>query len=82
MNNQSKGFIQERASMIATYALCGFSNLMSAGIELSVIGDLAPSKRDVISKVVLRALMAGSIACFMSATLAGILLIFSPTFFY
>ena len=57
--------------MIGTYALCGFSNLVAAGIELAVISSLAPKKKAVIVNVIMKALLAGSVACFMGACLAG-----------
>ena len=59
--------------MIATYALCGFSNFSSIGIQLGILGGMAPRRKPLLSKVVLRALMAGCISCFMTASLAGVL---------
>lgn len=57
--------------MIATFALCSFSNFSSIGIQLGVIGGMAPSRKQIISKLALRALLAGSISCLMTASLAG-----------
>jgi len=57
--------------MIATYALCSFSNFVAAGIQLAVLGGMAPKRKKVLSKLVLRSLLAGSISCFMTASLAG-----------
>uniref|UniRef100_A0A1I7SV86 Sodium/nucleoside cotransporter n=1 Tax=Bursaphelenchus xylophilus TaxID=6326 RepID=A0A1I7SV86_BURXY len=65
--------LSERAAMIATYALCGFSNLGSVGIQLGVLGGLAPTRKALFAKIAFRALFAGSISCFMTASLAGIL---------
>uniref|UniRef100_A0AC34QNM9 Sodium/nucleoside cotransporter n=1 Tax=Panagrolaimus sp. JU765 TaxID=591449 RepID=A0AC34QNM9_9BILA len=65
--------LSARAQMIATYALCGFSNFSSIGIQLGVLGGMVPQKKPLLSKIALRALMAGCISCFMTASLAGIL---------
>ncbi|MBM4395527.1 MAG: NupC/NupG family nucleoside CNT transporter [Deltaproteobacteria bacterium] len=66
--------ISERAQVIATYALCGFSNVASIGIQIGGIGAMAPSRQADLARVGLRAMVAGSIACFMTACIAGILL--------
>lgn len=57
--------------MIATYAICGFSNFASVGIQLAILGGMAPKRKHLLSKLALRALFAGSISCFMTASLAG-----------
>lgn len=62
-----------RSVIIATYALCGFSNIASIGIQIGGIGAMAPGKRAVLSKLGFRALLAGSIACFLTACIAGML---------
>merc|ERR1719461_1230595 len=62
-----------RGVLVATYALCGFSNLGSMGIQLGGLGPLAPEKKPVMTKVVFRAMIAGNVACFMTACVAGIL---------
>jgi len=67
------GLLSPRAQMIATYALCGFSNFSSIGIQLGILGGMAPKRKPLLSKIVLRALMAGCISCFMTASLAGVL---------
>ena len=66
--------ISERAKIIATYALCGFSNLGSIGIQIGGISAIAPSRQADLAKLSIRALAAGSIACFMTACVAGILI--------
>ncbi|CAD6192432.1 unnamed protein product [Caenorhabditis auriculariae] len=76
---QTKNQLLPRSAMIATYALCGFSNICSMGMQIETLGALAPAKKSIIVDVVVRALMAGAIACFMNATVAGIL-IDNPTF--
>lgn len=57
--------------MIATYALCSFSNFTSIGIQLGILGGMAPKQKQILSKLALRALFAGSISCFITASLAG-----------
>ena len=66
--------ISERAKIIATYALCGFSNIGSIGIQIGGISAIAPSRQSDLAKLAVRALIAGSIACFMTACITGILL--------
>ena len=60
-----------RSQIIATYALCGFSNISSIGIQLGGIGSLAPDRRGDIAQVVVRAMIAGSAACFLTGCIAG-----------
>ncbi|PIC23532.1 hypothetical protein B9Z55_017206 [Caenorhabditis nigoni] len=72
-NLQKAEKLHPKSILIATYALCGFSNFSSMGMSIEFLGGLAPSKRSTVSNLVLRALCAGSIACFMNATVAGIL---------
>ncbi|XP_050738242.1 sodium/nucleoside cotransporter 1-like [Eriocheir sinensis] len=68
------GLLSKRAEIIATYALCGFSNISSIGINLGSFGAMAPSRRADLAKVVVRAMIAGSCACFLTACIAGTLL--------
>ena len=63
--------LQKRSEIIATYALCGFANLSSIGIQLGGIGAMAPSRRADLARLVIRALLAGSVTTLMTATLAG-----------
>uniref|UniRef100_A0A0N5AZ92 Sodium/nucleoside cotransporter n=1 Tax=Syphacia muris TaxID=451379 RepID=A0A0N5AZ92_9BILA len=63
--------LSSRSQMIATYALCGFSNFSSIGIQLGVLGGMAPTKKPLLSKLAIRALLAGCISCFWTASLAG-----------
>lgn len=63
-----------RSIVIATYALCGFSNFLSIGIQIGGIGPLAPSRRGDLAKLGIRALVGGTLASFMTATIAGILI--------
>lgn len=66
--------ISERAKIIATYALCGFSNVGSIGIQIGGISAIAPERQADLAQLSIRALTAGSIACFMTACVAGILI--------
>ena len=63
--------MQPKSEMMATYALCGFSNLGALGILIGAVGAMVPTRRSDISRLVVRALVAGNIACFMTATIAG-----------
>jgi len=64
-------FFQDRSIVISTYALCGFSNIGSIGIMLGGLGALAPSRKSDLAKLVVRAMIAGNVACFMTACIAG-----------
>ena len=66
--------ISERAKVIATYALCGFSNLGSIGIQIGGISAIAPERQKDLAQLSIKALIAGSLACFMTACVAGILI--------
>ena len=66
--------LQPRSVVIAIYALSGFANFSSIAIQLGGIGPMAPSRRHDLSKVGLRAMVAGSLAAFMTATIAGMIL--------
>lgn len=68
------GEISTRTSIIASYALCGFANLSSIGIQIGALGTIAPDKRGVLSSLGLRAMVAGVFASFSTACLASILL--------
>jgi len=66
--------LSPRATIITAYALLGFANFPSIGIQIGGIGGLAPSRRGDLARFGLRAMLAGNLAAFMSATLAGMLL--------
>ena len=79
----SYGFLSEhikaadlspRSIVIATYALCGFANFSSIGIQIGGIGAIAPEVRPKLAKIGIRAMFGGALASFMTATIAGILL--------
>jgi CNT family concentrative nucleoside transporter len=63
-----------RSKVIATYALCGFANFSSIAIQIGGIGSLAPSRRGDLARLGLRAMIAGTLANFLTATIAGFLL--------
>ncbi len=67
------GDLSPKAILIATYALCGFANFSSIGIQIGGISALAPSRRADLAKVGLRAMAAGALASWMTATIAGVL---------
>lgn len=66
-------FTDERSLVILTYALCGFANFVSIGIQVGGIGALAPAQRPTLAKLGLKALIGGSLACFLTACVAGML---------
>ncbi|TKJ41283.1 NupC/NupG family nucleoside CNT transporter [candidate division LCP-89 bacterium B3_LCP] len=70
----SDGQLSERSITIATYALCGFANFGSIGIQLGGIGALAPERRSDLAKLGLKAMMGGALASWMTATIAGLLI--------
>ncbi len=65
--------LQQKSILIATYALCGFANFASIGIQIGGIGAIAPGQRKTLTELAIKALIAGSVACFMTAAIAGIL---------
>ena len=66
--------LEPRSIIITIYALSGFANFMSIGVQLGGIGGIAPSRRHDLARLGLRAMIAGSIAAFMTATVAGMIL--------
>ena len=68
------GVLSERATTIATYAICGFANFSSIGIQLGGIGAVAPGRKKALAKVALKAMIGGALASWTTVTIAGILL--------
>jgi nucleoside transporter len=66
--------IGSRTAFMATYALCGFANFGSMGIQIGGLSPLAPNNKDTLLRVAFRAMIGGNIACFMTACIAGILI--------
>ena len=78
VNGQVPGMtLSDEGRLIATYALCGFANFSSIAIQIGGIGGLAPERRHDLAKFGLRAVLGGTIATFMTATIAGVLTHFS-----
>ena len=70
---KAAGEISARADLITTYALCGFANFASIAIQIGGIGGLAPTRKADLARLGMRALLGGSLATFMTATIAGLL---------
>ncbi|MFA6618043.1 MAG: nucleoside transporter C-terminal domain-containing protein [Candidatus Neomarinimicrobiota bacterium] len=68
------GVLDERATTIATYAICGFANFSSIGIQLGGIGAVAPQRKNALAKLALKAMIGGALASWTTATIVGILL--------
>ena len=66
--------LSPRSVVILTYALCGFANFSSIGIQIGGIGGIAPERRSDLARLGFRAMLGGTLACFMTACVAGILL--------
>tara|TARA_Y100000590_G_scaffold391065_1_gene467375 strand:+ start:197 stop:1408 length:1212 start_codon:yes stop_codon:yes gene_type:complete len=66
--------ISDRTAIIASYALCGFANFGSIGIQLGGIGGIAPERKKELSKLALKAMIGGALASWLTATIAGILI--------
>jgi CNT family concentrative nucleoside transporter len=69
-----KDTLDPRSFTIATYALCGFANFSSIGIQIGGIGALAPTRRGDLARLGLRAMLAGTLANFVTAIIVGFLL--------
>jgi len=66
--------LDERSFKIAAYAICGFANFASIAIQIGGIGSLAPERRGDLAKLGVRAMLGGLLACYLTATIAGMLL--------
>ena len=73
MLGPQKGALDPRSFTIATFALCGFANLSSIGIQIGGIGALAPNRRGDLARLGVRAMLAGTMANLMSGSIAGML---------
>ena len=71
---KASGLISERSVIMSTYLLCGFANFASIGIQIGGIGALVPSRKGLLSKLGIRALIGGTIACILTATVIGMTL--------
>ncbi|GIS56181.1 MAG: hypothetical protein CM1200mP1_01190 [Candidatus Neomarinimicrobiota bacterium] len=66
--------LSDRTAVIASYALCGFANFGSIGIQLGGIGAMAPNRRGDLARLVTKAMIGGALASWLTATIAGLLL--------
>ena len=71
---KADGLISERSVIMSTYLLCGFANFASIGIQIGGIGALVPSRKGLLSKLGVRSLIGGTIACILTATVIGMTL--------
>jgi CNT family concentrative nucleoside transporter len=71
---QKAGALQPRSFTLATYALCGFANFASIAIQLGGIGALAPERRADLAALGFRAMLGGLLACYLTATVVGVML--------
>lgn len=71
---KAKAVISERATILTTYALCGFSNFSSIAIQIGGVGTMAPEKRPILVKYGIYSMIGGTLACYMTACIAGLLI--------
>jgi len=71
---KAKAALEPRSFTLATYALCGFANFASIAIQIGGIGAMAPERRADLARLGLRAMIAGLLACYLTATIAGIII--------
>ncbi len=69
-----KETLSERSFILATYALCGFANFSSIAIQIGGVGGLIPSRRKDLAQLGFKAMIGGTMACLMTAAVAGILI--------
>jgi CNT family concentrative nucleoside transporter len=74
VTNQLVMHMSEKATMIASFAICGFANFSSVGMQIGGIGEIAPERRGDLARLGMRALLCGTLASYLSATIAGILI--------
>ena len=73
-NYISSDILSPRAIIISTYALCGFANFSSIGIQIGGISAIAPQRKSDLAKIGFKAMIGGALASWLTATIAGILL--------
>ncbi|MBC7721842.1 MAG: NupC/NupG family nucleoside CNT transporter [Pedobacter sp.] len=66
--------LSDKATLIASFAICGFANFSSVGMQIGGIGEIAPERRGDLARLGMRALLCGTLASYLSATIAGILM--------
>ena len=72
---EAGAFVSQKSIIMATYVLCGFANFASIGIQIGGIGSLAPGKRVLLSQLGVRALLAGTLASLLSASIIGMMFV-------
>lgn len=70
---KNAGLLSEKSTIMSTYILCGFANFASIGIQIGGIGALIPNKKGLLSKLGIKALIGGTIACLMTAAIVGMM---------
>ncbi|KAI8378498.1 Na+ dependent nucleoside transporter C-terminus-domain-containing protein [Blakeslea trispora] len=73
MTDVYKGQLTSKSELVATYALCGFANLGTVGMQIGVLSAIAPKRSDAISEIAISALICGSVSTWLSAAMAGML---------
>ena len=71
---KSEGMLSQKSIIMSTYMLCGFANFASIGIQIGGIGSLIPNRKGLLSKLGVRALIGGTIACLLTAVIVGMTL--------
>jgi len=74
LTNKSAPILTEKGLLIVSIAICGFANFSSVGMQIGGIGELVPERRGDLAKLGLKALFCGTLASYLSATIAGILM--------
>ena len=74
LTNKSVPILTDKGLLIVSIAICGFANFSSVGMQIGGIGELAPTRRTDLAKLGLKALFCGTLASYLSATIAGILM--------
>jgi len=69
-----QSIISDKSLMIVSFAICGFANFSSVGMQIGGIGALVPERRADLAKLGMRALLCGTLASYLSASIAGILM--------
>jgi CNT family concentrative nucleoside transporter len=74
LTNKSVPILTDKGLLIVSIAICGFANFSSVGMQIGGIGELAPARRTDLAKLGMKALFCGTLASYLSATIAGILM--------
>lgn len=74
IQSNEEALLSKRAAIITTYALCGFANPGSIGVQIATLGSLCPERKGDVGRVIFRAFIGGTAACFMTACIAGALI--------